>query len=343
MLKTKNYLGAVPGIVATAAILAGCTPSGQVGVPSASAAGPVVAAIETHKPLGAAAAGFGSLWVSEYGRGSLPRVSGTTHLSLTRIPIGDPAGLQPGCQADYDDSPAGSFIIRRCDLPSGVACGAGSVWTGRNDLQAVVRIDPATDRVMAAIPVGIHIFGIAAADDAVWVTSYEDDAVVRIDPRSNQVVARLRVVHGPTAVLITPSAVWLADTSGLRLTKIDPRTNVVQADVPVDAFPFPMALAAGSLWVRNEQDNTVSRVDPEAGRVTARIPADPFLGTDGFDSLVGTPSGVWMSGPRVEFLDAATAQVTRSLPVEGVPYDAGAGRLWVLGTIGRVTLLSPGV
>jgi len=33
--------------------------------------------------------------------------------------------------------------------------------------------------------------------------------------------------------------------------------------------------------------------------------------------------------------------VTRSLPVEGRPYDAGGGRLWVLGTTGQVSLLDP--
>ena len=327
-------------IVAAAATLAACAPSGQSGAPSGSASGATV--IQTPNLPGAAAAGFGSLWVSDYTHGSLVRVSGTTRLSLTTIPIGNPAALQPGCQPDQEDAPAGSLIIRRCDLPSGVASGAGSVWAGRNDLEAVVRIDPATDRVVATIPVGIRIFGMTAADDAVWVTSYEDNAVVRIDPRSNQVVARLQVPHGPAAVLITPTAVWLSDNTGLLLTKIDPRSNAVRAEVPVGSGPFPMALAAGSLWVRNEQDNTVFTVDPEGARVTARIQADPFSGTDGFDSLVGTPKGMWMSGPRVQFFDAASRHVTRSLPVEGRPYDAGAGRLWVLGTTGLVSLLSPG-
>ena len=325
--------------MAAAAILGACAQ--QSGGSSPSAAGATV--IQTPSLPGAAAAGFGSLWVSDYTHGNLVRIRRTTPLSLTTIPIGNPAALQPGCQPDQEDAPAGSLIIRRCDLPSGVACGAGSVWTGRNDLKAVVRIDPATDRVVATIPVGIRTFGITAADDAVWVTSYEDNAVVRIDPRSNQVVARLPGRHGPAAILITPTAVWLSDNTGLRLTEIDPRSNAVRAEIVVGSGPFPMALAAGSLWVRNEQDNTVSGIDPQGARVTASIQADPFSGTDGFDSLVGTPKGMWMSGPRVQFFDAVTRHVTRTLPVEGRPYDAGDGRLWVLGTTGSVSLLTPGV
>ena len=329
------------GIAATAMMLAACSSPASSGSASPSPVGGVVGAIRVPDLPGAAAAGFGSLWVSDYKHGSLVRVSGSTRLSLTRIRVGDPGALQPACQPDQEDAPAGSFIIRRCDLPSGVACGAGSVWTGRNDLKAVVRIDPATNRITATIPVGILTFGLAATGDAVWVTSNDDNVVIRIDPRTNRVVARVPVPSGPAGVLITPTAVWVADSTGRLLTKIDPATNAVQAEVPVEASPFPMALAAGSLWVRNEDASTLSRVDPSAARVTASIKTDPFYTTEGLDSLVGASSGVWMSGLRLQFLDATTQKVTRSLPVEGRPYDAGGGRLWVLGTTGQVSLLDP--
>jgi streptogramin lyase len=329
------------GAVAAAFILAGCSSAAPSASTSPSSGGAIIASIQTPSLPGAAAAGFGSLWVSDYVHGSLFRISGSSKLSLTTIPIGNPTALQPDCQPDQEDAPAGSLIIRRCDLPSGVACGAGSVWVGRNDLKAVVRIDPASNRVTATIPVGIQTFGIEASSDAVWVTSYEDNSAVRIDPRSNQVVARIEGLHGPSGILIAPDAVWLADNTGLLVTKIDPATNAVQANVPVGSGPFPMALAAGSLWVRNEQDNTFSRVDPRASKVTASIKADPTYATEGFDSLVGGKDGVWVSGLRVGFLDASSQTVTRSLPVEGHPYDAGGGRLWVLGTTGLVSLVNP--
>lgn len=331
------------GVAAVAAIVAGCSSGTPTPLASSPAAGRVLASVQLPDLPGAAAAGFGSLWVSDYKHGSLVRVSGSTHLYLGSIPIGDPGALQPACQPDQEDAPAGSLIIRRCDLPSGVAAGAGSVWTGRNDLQAVVRIDPATNRVTATIPVGIRIFGMAATEDAVWVTSYEDNVTVRIDPRSNRVVARLAGLHGPSGVLITSGAVWLADNTGLLVNEIDPGTNSVRANVTVGSGPFPMALAAGSLWVRNEQDNTFSRVDPSAAKLTASIPADPSYATEGLDSMVGASNGVWVSGLRVQFLDAASQKVTRSLQVEGHPYDAGQGRLWVLGTTGLVTLLDPSI
>jgi hypothetical protein len=328
-------------IVVAALIAAGCssgTPRASNSASSSTAPG-VLATVQLPDLPGAAAPGFGSLWVSDYIHGSLIRVSGSTSLSLARIAIGNPAALQPGCQPDQEDAPAGSLIIRRCDLPSGVACGAGSVWVGRNDLQAVVRIDPATNRVVSTIPVGIRVFGIAASQDAIWVTSYEDNAAVRIDPRTNRVVARLTGLHGPSGILIAPDAVWLADNTGLLLDKIDPRSNAIQAEVQVGSGPYPMALAAGSLWVRNEQDNTFSRVDPKAARVTASIKADPTYATEGLDSLVGAGAGVWVSGLQVGFLDAASQKVTRALPVEGHPYDAGQGRLWILGTTGEVSLV----
>ena len=111
------------GIAAAAMMLAACSSPAPSGSASPSLAGGVVGAIQVPDLPGAAAAGFGSLWVSDYKHGGLVRVSGSTRLSLTRIRVGDPGALQPDCQPDQEDAPAGSSNVNR-DVPP------GSRWGG---------------------------------------------------------------------------------------------------------------------------------------------------------------------------------------------------------------------
>src|SRR5690348_10178332 len=153
-------------------LLAACAstsaPAATGSHPAATPSPPVLAVLDLTRLPGAAASGPDGLWIADYDRGEVTHVSGGSRLSESRIRVGDPKSLQPGCQAgSVHYAPTGSFIIRRCDLPAGMADGAGAVWTGRNDEQAVLRLDPRQGRVVATIPVGMHVFNLAAAGSEV--------------------------------------------------------------------------------------------------------------------------------------------------------------------------------
>jgi streptogramin lyase len=66
----------------------------------------------------------------------------------------------------------------------GVAAGAGSVWAVTDE--ALVRIDPATNRSVAkapfprAAPVGFT--GVAVGEGAVWATNYDRGELYRVNP-----------------------------------------------------------------------------------------------------------------------------------------------------------------
>ena len=56
-------------------------------------------------------------------------------------------------------------------LPSlELTSGAGSLWVTNYDAGTVVRVDPASGKVMSTIRVGGHPFGIAFGDNRIWVT-----------------------------------------------------------------------------------------------------------------------------------------------------------------------------
>ena len=78
------------------------------------------------------------------------------------------------------------------------------------------RIDPSSDRVVAAIAVGGTVVGIAVGAGSVWVTRPEDGPgqVVRIDARTNRVSgAPIVVGPGPLQVTYGQGAVWVQNTS----------------------------------------------------------------------------------------------------------------------------------
>ncbi len=292
---------------------------------------------------GVAAVGGGSLWIANYAAGSVTRIETATG-RVSTIPIGDPRKMtaQACAPGSVHDAPMGSFNVRKCDLPSGLAIGFGSLWVTKNDAQTVLRIDLQTMQVMASIGVPTLIFNMAAGPSGVWLTDYEENRVLRIDPATNQVVFDRTFLHGPSGIAVTDNAVWIANTRGQLVTWLDPHTDAVVAEIPVGARPFPIAVGEGGVWVKNEQDSTVSRLDPRTNQVVATIPVDPFYGRDGVDSLAIADSFVWVGGQQLQGIDPHTNRITKVLPLEGTALAAEDGHnLWLLGIAGTVRLIDP--
>lgn len=136
-----------------------------------------------------------------------------------------------------------------------ISAGAGSLWgfvaPPKEGLPTqLVRIDPATKRVVARINVGYTPQSLVASDEAIWVTNSsgcmevvscgdaspspefkfpEQNSVMRIDPRTNTVAASIRLAE-PQDVGIGFDSVWVtaSDAAGNEiLAKIDPATNTI--------------------------------------------------------------------------------------------------------------------
>jgi streptogramin lyase len=129
--------------------------------------------------------------------------------------------------------------------------GFGSVWTYDRRAGRVLRVDPATHRVLAAVPVRgpWNDVALAASPDSVWAVdthnSGHDEAppnpppvsLSRIDPRSNQVTARVtlrapdRSTLIPLGVVANQREIWVWGEAGAQ--RIDPRTNRVTTAISV--------------------------------------------------------------------------------------------------------------
>ena len=87
------------------------------------------------------------------------------------------------------------------DAPDWQAEGFGAVWVANSAKSAVQRIDPATNRVTAVVPIGAQpCDGLATGFGSVWAVDCTGK-LVRIDPSSGRVVGthlrHRRVRRGP--------------------------------------------------------------------------------------------------------------------------------------------------
>ena len=170
--------------------------------------------VSVQGPVGSwpnATSGFGSIWVA----------SGDTH-TLIRI---DPTSLKITATVRG---------MSTADSLWSVGTAFGSVWVQVNDAPPtgmLYRVDPTTNTVIAAIPVG----------DSVHTGQY-----------------------GGTNLAFSSDSVWTAD-SGATVSRVDASTNRLIAAKQIDLpSPESIAFGANSVWVRNQSTSVVERLDAAA-------------------------------------------------------------------------------
>ena len=240
--------------------------------------------------------------------------------------------------------------------PTRLAVTEDAVWVLTPADNSVSRIDPATNQVVATIPVGRAPSGLAVGAGAVWVSRRSDAAVVRIDPATNQVVATIPVGRAPGAMTVAGGVVWVA-LSERGLGRIDPTSNRSTVVRVPRCCAGELAAGEGALWVANRVDGTLVRVDPGTGRVAARVLLPGTAEQRPHQVAVGE-GAVWVTSasPRrgtanlLWRVNPASNQVIGTLDLGptsagGMPNSvaAGDGAVWVGGmTKGSIVRLEPG-
>jgi YVTN family beta-propeller protein len=340
MLESMRRTGT---LIALAALTAACSGTGASPTPSPAHGSAVTIKVGVN-PVGIAV-GSGFAWVANSGEGTVSKIDLGSDKQVARIPVGDPGSLEGCASRSIHQTPHGDFRIRNCDLPKAVAVSTGAVWAGKGDTKSLVRIDPATDRVVATIPIGVEAWYIAASDTAIWVSDWRSNTVVRVDPTDNRLVATIPdLPNGPTGIAIAPGSVWVADSRDNMLTKIDSTSNAVVANVPTDLTPLPVIYAYGSVWVRNEfreGSGTVQRFDPGTNQAVASIPVGPDIGRDGLDGLADLDGRLWVSGLLLNAIDPAQNRVVKKIDHSANAVWSGAGSLWTIDIAYSISRITP--
>jgi virginiamycin B lyase len=253
----------------------------------------VIATIPTPDPASAVGVGAGAIWVTSYPGNSLTRIDPASNRVTRTISLA-PGGAGPiGVTvfdgfvwvANHDGEPTTSVskidpttmrvvavipVGAQADAgPVWILHSAGSIWTNVNGTHnVVVRIDPHTDRILAAIPAPSACAQLAADDTAVWGASGDDESctpgVSRIDPRTNTVTATFDQGGAADAVGLYDHFLWYGTTATHQLGRIDTRTNKVVSLTDLPGPAFGMTAGADGIWVTDRDDGQLFKVNPGA-------------------------------------------------------------------------------
>ena len=258
---------------------------------------------------------------------------------MTYLPLLLMAALTSDSESVRPIEKAATNTIVLKGFPDWLELGFGSLWVSNPGINAVQRIDTATNKVVAEVKINQPVAAMTSGFGSVWVASRKDKSIARIDAKSNTVTASIPVTVADSegSLAAGEGGIWvLTDRKGI-LTRIDPLTTKVVAQISVKPNSFAAMVGFGSVWItntgaaRSKEPGSVQRIDPKTNTVVATIPgrAQPRF-------LAVGEGGVWVlnqSDGTVSRIDPDTNKVVATIDV-GVPgfggdIAAGEGFVWV--------------
>jgi sugar lactone lactonase YvrE len=229
----------------------------------------------------------------------------------------NPAPARPKVVARL--APAGGLDLI---VPAG-----GSAWLTDTDSQTLLRMDPATRRVIARIPLN-GTMSLAPGRDALWVglSKSNEFRLLRIDPRTNRIVARQRMpgVIGGIPFMVDGNLWVLTAEAAVRIDQKSGRPVATVRTARDGYVTRSFAAANGDLWVHTS-DGRLLRLDGATGKrkATLRMPDGTGI------SNLGTNGLFLFDQASISRVDTKLRRLWRT-PIPSIgPAVAADGRLWV--------------
>ncbi len=132
---------------------------------------------------------------------------------------------------------------------TGGIVGSGTSFFLATEGQGLLRFDD-SGTLVATIPDVGYSFVLGVAAGSVWVPDYDTGEVIRIDLATNEIVARTRVAGiNAHSVFATDTSVWVTTYSAGNIQVIDPATNEMTAQIHATPQPLSVALVGGAVWI----------------------------------------------------------------------------------------------
>jgi len=202
-----------------------------------------------------------------------------------------------------------SRITRRASLGATAAynlwIGGGSVWVADDQAAQVIRVAPATGKVVRRLPVGDGPASMAFAGGSGWVINHRDRRLMRIELATNRVTELQPVrADAPERMAYLAGSLWITGR-GTDLVRVDPRSGKALATIEIGAGGIDIVAAGGSLWVPTRSAavdrtglptmETLQRVSATTQRVTTAATARGRVDVHG---LVAQGNFVWLADNR---------------------------------------------
>ena len=219
----------------------------------------------------------------------------------------------------------------------GIAVDGESVWIlwdGPVD-GTVLRINPATNQLVAAIELDFRPDRILAIEGAAFVTSNfgEGRGVARIDPATTAVTELIEGLEAFSSVVAGEGSLWISSLTQRTVSRLDPKTGEVLATIEVGGPAEELLVSVNGVWVTVQGNadpgsqpslplapGSVAKIDPETNELTAAIET----GSSASAFLVATAGkgAVWAinrdGGRALTQIDPETNAVTKTVELLGV-------------------------
>lgn len=267
----------------------------------------IVAQVAVDRQPGNPAVGFGSVWVPSSADGIVDRVDAKTLKILARIRSG---AARTQVESQYFDS---------------VAVSANAVWHASDVGATISRIDPSSNTVVKRVDVNTS-------------------TVLRLDPATLRIVKQASLPGPALGVAYGAKAVWVVTSNGPAVLRLDPVTLRVRKRISIASTAPSGPGFASAWWVAadgstvcagNYQQNVITRIDAASGKVAGQTTL-PF-GSHPFSTAAGGGS-CWAANDAGVFRGASYSHLPSIGPSEFVGVAAGAGAGWVT-SAGRNALL----
>jgi streptogramin lyase len=217
-----------------------------------------------------------------------------------------------------------------------------AVWVGSTGPDAVHRIDPVTNKLIATVAVpGEPCAGLATGSGSLWVPlCSQPPKLAKVDLYTNRLTAVFNI--GPAGaeggVATSADSVWLiTDTKG-SLVRIDPITGVIRKTVRVPPGSYNPLYSDDQIWVTRAEGAELTSIDPATGVILATVRTGPHP-----RFLTAGAGSVWtlnQGDGSLTRVDAHTRQVTATIalgtPGPGGDISFGGETVWT--TVAKVPL-----
>ncbi len=309
----------VAAIAALLALAASCASASSGGLPGARSI-KVCAAAGPYWPTMTLALQGKTAWVACKTQSRVVRVNTSTGKTTKSIRLRGPAiavvsGLGSVWALDSGGTLyrlQGGKIVKRIALNVAAAyniwIGGGSVWVAADQGASVVRVSPASNRVVARIEAGDGPASMAFDGGTAWVVNHRDTTIDRIDLATNEssLLTTLGGVNdrAPERMTFSHGSLWVTGR-GTDLLKVNPTTGAVEQTIEIGASGIDLVAVGDDLWVPTRSDevdqsgfptmDALKRVSMSTGAVTTAARPTSRLDVHG---LVATGGAVWIADNR---------------------------------------------
>ncbi len=208
------------------------------------------------------------------------------------------------------------------------------VWVGLKNLHQLVRIDPATNAVVATVDLGGPPSGAPQiVDGSVWIDTPQQ--VLRINGATNTIDRRFdrgALGYGDDFT-VEFSRDELFGCSGGVLRVVSPVDGTLIRSVTLSVGCVGIETDGASYWVSSPGDSSLVRVDPQTGAVLAKVDRDGLAGP----TIDGDT--VWTRNDHEVFrFDASTGALKSTASrsqLDVLQLSVGGGGYWIASSSNR--------